>query len=101
LLQEKLIRRARGMGRGSVIEPWDIAKNIKKIASHFSIHRQEDAHEFLRTLVDTMQRCCGSPQEFRDLDNVLKPYPFSLFAGSLVVSDYYYDNYLYRFTLHI
>jgi ubiquitin carboxyl-terminal hydrolase 36/42 len=34
--------------------PTSFSKNIKHIGKHFSHHRQEDAHEFLRFLLDIM-----------------------------------------------
>lgn len=87
--QETLVQKARKPPPPGhqVIEPTRIAKNIRKIGPRFSIDQQEDAHEFLRTFIDAMQRCC--PPVSKQLSIQCQPYPFSLFAGSLVVSIYH------------
>ncbi|XP_075919847.1 uncharacterized protein LOC142922793 isoform X2 [Petromyzon marinus] len=41
-----------------VLTPKAITKNITRIAKHLRIGRQEDAHEFLRYVVDAMQASC-------------------------------------------
>ncbi|CAM9717011.1 unnamed protein product, partial [Lampetra planeri] len=41
-----------------VLTPKVITKNITRIAKHLRIGRQEDAHEFLRYVVDAMQASC-------------------------------------------
>ncbi|XP_061407644.1 ubiquitin carboxyl-terminal hydrolase 36-like [Lethenteron reissneri] len=41
-----------------VLTPKVITKNITRIAKHLRIGRQEDAHEFLRYVVDGMQASC-------------------------------------------
>ncbi|XP_069725233.1 ubiquitin carboxyl-terminal hydrolase 17-like protein 6 [Phaenicophaeus curvirostris] len=45
-------------GSGSIIQPMSFIRDIKKIAQHIRFGRQEDAHEFLRFVVDAMQRAC-------------------------------------------
>ncbi|CAM9632941.1 unnamed protein product [Lampetra fluviatilis] len=42
----------------SVLTPSVITNNITRIAKHLRIGRQEDAHEFLRYVVDAMQASC-------------------------------------------
>ncbi|XP_053906447.1 uncharacterized protein LOC128849278 isoform X2 [Cuculus canorus] len=43
---------------GREIEPTAFVRNIKKIATHIRLGRQEDAHEFLSFTLDAMQRAC-------------------------------------------
>ncbi|XP_076856355.1 ubiquitin carboxyl-terminal hydrolase 42 [Brachyhypopomus gauderio] len=45
---------------GNVIKPFSVLNELKRIAKHFRIGSQEDAHEFLRYTVDTMQKSCLS-----------------------------------------
>ena len=41
-----------------VIKPIYICQRLKSIAKHFNFGRQEDAHEFLRYVIDHMWRSC-------------------------------------------
>ncbi|XP_053911788.1 ubiquitin carboxyl-terminal hydrolase 36-like [Cuculus canorus] len=43
---------------GSAIQPTSFVRNIKKIATHIRLGRQEDAHEFLSFTINAMQRAC-------------------------------------------
>ncbi|CAD5174600.1 unnamed protein product [Musa acuminata subsp. malaccensis] len=43
---------------GYVISPTDFAKNLNKISPHFQLGQQEDAHEFLHSLLDNLHTCC-------------------------------------------
>ncbi|XP_065697291.1 ubiquitin carboxyl-terminal hydrolase 36-like [Patagioenas fasciata] len=43
---------------GSVIKPASFVRDLKKIAPHIRLGRQEDAHEFLRFTIDAMQKAC-------------------------------------------
>ncbi|GAB0206651.1 ubiquitin carboxyl-terminal hydrolase 42-like [Grus japonensis] len=45
---------------GSTIEPRAIISVLTRIGEHFQLGMQEDAHEFLRSTVDAMQRACLS-----------------------------------------
>ncbi|XP_062507774.1 ubiquitin carboxyl-terminal hydrolase 36-like isoform X2 [Corticium candelabrum] len=45
---------------GKVVRPTGIVQRLKNIAKHFRVGRQEDAHEFLRYLIDRMQKSCLS-----------------------------------------
>ena len=47
------------------VKPIPIVKNLRAIARHFHQGRQEDAHEFLRYFIDSLQKCClqGIPQK--------------------------------------
>ncbi|KAH9309646.1 hypothetical protein KI387_037557, partial [Taxus chinensis] len=53
---EQLVSRARG-GDGA-LSPIKILSRIKSIGNHLGYGRQEDAHEFLRFAIDTMQSIC-------------------------------------------
>lgn len=43
-------------GHGRVVQPTGIVGHLKAIAKHMRVGRQEDSHEFLRYLVEGMQR---------------------------------------------
>ncbi|XP_037320413.2 ubiquitin carboxyl-terminal hydrolase 42 [Pungitius pungitius] len=43
---------------GNVIKPIGVLNELKRIAKHFRYGSQEDAHEFLRYTVDSMQKSC-------------------------------------------
>ncbi|XP_036852762.2 ubiquitin carboxyl-terminal hydrolase 36 isoform X1 [Manis javanica] len=43
---------------GNAIKPVSFIRDLKKIARHFHFGNQEDAHEFLRYIIDAMQRAC-------------------------------------------
>jgi ubiquitin carboxyl-terminal hydrolase 36/42 len=45
-----------------------IVQRLKNIAKHFRVGRQEDAHEFLRYLIDGLQKSCLTG--FSKLDSV-------------------------------
>ncbi|KYQ92242.1 peptidase C19 family protein [Tieghemostelium lacteum] len=45
---------------GKVIMPKEIAMNIKKIAPTFRLGRQEDSHEFIRFVIEGLQKVCLS-----------------------------------------
>ncbi|GAA5865785.1 hypothetical protein JCM3774_003092 [Rhodotorula dairenensis] len=42
-------------GQNSSYAPGPVVKNLKNIAKHFRLGRQEDSHEFLRFLMDALQ----------------------------------------------
>ncbi|XP_007482991.2 ubiquitin carboxyl-terminal hydrolase 36 isoform X1 [Monodelphis domestica] len=43
---------------GNAIKPVSFIRDLKKIARHFRFGNQEDAHEFLRYIIDAMQKAC-------------------------------------------
>ncbi|GFQ88162.1 ubiquitin carboxyl-terminal hydrolase 36 [Trichonephila clavata] len=56
---QKHIKRAIGK-TGDVIKPVDVYQRLKLIAKHFQFGRQEDAHEFLRYVIDNLWKSCLS-----------------------------------------
>ncbi|KAI1293741.1 Ubiquitin carboxyl-terminal hydrolase 36 [Halotydeus destructor] len=40
------------------IKPFKIAQRLKSVARHFNLGRQEDAHEYLRYVIDHMSKSC-------------------------------------------
>lgn len=53
---ERHIERSLLPGHGRVIQPTGTVGHLKAIAKHMRVGRQEDSHEFLRYLVEGMQR---------------------------------------------
>ena len=64
----------------SVISPSTLTDNINKVAPTFRKGRQQDAHEFLRQLSNTMEVCHSTNRAKRDPG---QPCPSSLFQGTL------------------
>ncbi|CAH0584346.1 unnamed protein product [Chrysodeixis includens] len=44
-------------GGGGPIKPWQVYSKLRLICRHLTPGRQEDAHEFLRYLVEAMEKC--------------------------------------------
>ncbi|CAN0517500.1 unnamed protein product, partial [Laminaria digitata] len=53
----KQVHQGRGAGLGA-ISPKVVVQNLRMIGKQFRLGRQEDAHEFLRHLLDKMVDCC-------------------------------------------
>lgn len=49
---------ANGKGAGGVTTPVEFIKNLKTVARTFHTGRQEDAHEWLRLLLESVQQAC-------------------------------------------
>lgn len=58
-LQEH-VRQALGASGGSV-SPSNLVKNLRCISKSFRMWRQEDAHEYLRCLIEGLHNCCLPP----------------------------------------
>ncbi|XP_054717252.1 ubiquitin carboxyl-terminal hydrolase 36-like [Uloborus diversus] len=54
---QKHMKRAIGK-TGEIIKPLDVYQRLKLIAKHFQYGRQEDAHEFLRFVIDNLVQSC-------------------------------------------
>jgi ubiquitin C-terminal hydrolase len=85
------------------LSPYKLLSNLKVISPTLRLHAQEDAHEFLRLLIEAMQRCCNldssssssSPSSSSSssmtpssglptgTSDAQRPYPFNLFDGTL------------------
>ncbi|XP_063997788.1 LOW QUALITY PROTEIN: ubiquitin carboxyl-terminal hydrolase 36-like [Pogoniulus pusillus] len=68
---------------GQAIKPEAIIRNLKNIAQHFSLRRQEDAHEFLRCAIDAMQQACGNGCAQLDGQSQAPTLVQQIFGGSL------------------
>ena len=55
LLSLSLSQQRSGGGRKGAIAPSELVNNLKLVGRQFRLGRQEDAHEFLRQLLDTLQ----------------------------------------------
>ncbi|CAI5958697.1 unnamed protein product [Closterium sp. NIES-65] len=47
---------------GKVVSPTGFVRNVKSVARSFKAGRQEDAHEYMRCLLDALHRCCLPPK---------------------------------------
>ena len=78
-----------GTDDGSAVAPSTFVNGfIGHVAPWFKLGKQEDSHEFLRLLIDAMQKSCAtkSPgvdngEEKDNKDGGAKEYPFRLFRG--------------------
>ncbi|XP_054668330.1 ubiquitin carboxyl-terminal hydrolase 42-like [Grus americana] len=68
---------------GSTIEPRAIISVLTRIGEHFQLGMQEDAHEFLRSTVDAMQRACLSGSSDLDFSLQETTIVHQIFGGSL------------------
>ncbi|KAJ3699039.1 hypothetical protein LUZ61_002744 [Rhynchospora tenuis] len=51
---------------GKILSPFDLVKNLRCISRNFRNSRQEDAHEYMVHLLESMHKCClpsGVPSE--------------------------------------
>lgn len=67
---------------GGVIKPHSILQKLKVIAKHMRWGRQEDAHEFLRYMVDAMNKSCINGHQV-SLDNSKETIVNKIFGGYL------------------
>ncbi|KAF0934677.1 hypothetical protein E2562_026425 [Oryza meyeriana var. granulata] len=69
---------------GSVIRPVRFRDNLRKLCSDFRPGQQEDAHEFLRCLLDNLDKCTSDPESkdkpsYFDEESIVK----QVFGGRL------------------
>ncbi|KAH0462808.1 hypothetical protein IEQ34_010383 [Dendrobium chrysotoxum] len=43
---------------GKILRPFHLVKNLRRISSNFRNSRQEDAHEYMVNLLESMHKCC-------------------------------------------
>ena len=46
---------------GGAVSPSNLVKNLRCISKSFRMWRQEDAHEYLRCLIEGLHNCCLPP----------------------------------------
>ncbi|KAK2521050.1 hypothetical protein Q9966_013186 [Columba livia] len=68
---------------GSVIKPVSFVRDLKKIAPHIRLGRQEDAYEFLRFTIDAMQKACLPNCTELDRQTQATTLIHQIFGGSL------------------
>lgn len=56
---------------------------IDHVAPHFKLGVQEDSHEFLRLLIDAMQKSCTKARSASSTSEDDTEYPFQLFRGTV------------------
>lgn len=70
---QKHIIRGFNHHQGEAIKPMAIIQKLKFIAKHLRFGHQEDAHEFLRYVIDGMQKSCLAAEGYTDkLDRMSK-----------------------------
>lgn len=74
------------------MSPFKLLNNLGSISPNLRQYAQEDAHEFLRLLIDAMQGCCDDRNKTLPISTPLsssssslniRPYPFTSFDGTL------------------
>lgn len=56
---ESHVKQALSMS-GRVLSPSYLVKNLRCVSRSFQMWRQEDAHEYMRYLIEALQKCCHS-----------------------------------------
>ncbi|ESQ42596.1 hypothetical protein EUTSA_v10012558mg [Eutrema salsugineum] len=65
---QKHVRNAR-QASGRILVPNDLVSNLRSVSRNFRNQRQEDAHEYMISLLECMHKCClpsGVPSESSD-----------------------------------
>lgn len=70
---EKHVKRIRSSNNGNAIKPISIVQRLKYINKSFQFGRQEDAHEFLRYIIDHMWKACLLNHNVSSKSNKIDP----------------------------
>ncbi|CAE1263236.1 USP36_42 [Acanthosepion pharaonis] len=65
---------------GHAIKPQSILQKLKVIAKHMHFGRQEDAHEFLRYVVDALQKSCLNGYLKQNYDGTIFFYLYLIYS---------------------
>ena len=57
-LERHVVRMLTNSSKGEAVAPKDLVRHVRNLAKHFKSGRQEDSHEFLRYLLDGLQKTC-------------------------------------------
>ncbi|KAH7294343.1 hypothetical protein KP509_28G067600 [Ceratopteris richardii] len=68
---------------GRVISPNHLVKNLRCISRSFHMGRQEDAHEYMRYLIEALQKCCPLDAHVSGPSSARKNFIQRIFAGQL------------------
>lgn len=58
VIRDHIIKSLSFKGKNGVLRPMGVVSNLKRVSKRFRVGRQEDAHEFLRLLLESMQSSC-------------------------------------------
>eukprot|EP00250_Pteridium_aquilinum_P017473 c23646_g1_i1 orf=62-1123(+) len=68
---------------GRMISPNQLVKNLRCISRSFQVGRQEDAHEYMRYLIEALQKCCPLEAHANALPNSHRNFIQMIFGGRL------------------
>jgi hypothetical protein len=68
---------------GGVVQPSQLVKNLRSFSKQFRVGRQEDAHEFMRYLVEALHKCCLPPGAAKLPPEKQSSFVYRAFAGRL------------------
>ncbi|KAI5055170.1 hypothetical protein GOP47_0030514 [Adiantum capillus-veneris] len=68
---------------GRVISPNQLVRNLRCISRSFHMGRQEDAHEYMRYLIEALQKCCPLDVHAKAPPGSQKNYIQNFFGGRL------------------
>ncbi|MCO5603363.1 hypothetical protein L7F22_057513 [Adiantum nelumboides] len=68
---------------GRVISPNQLVRNLRCISRAFHMGRQEDAHEYMRYLIEALQKCCPLDVHAKASPHSQKNYIQKIFGGRL------------------
>ncbi|MCO5611304.1 hypothetical protein L7F22_065556 [Adiantum nelumboides] len=68
---------------GRFISPNQLVRNLRCISRAFHMGRQEDAHEYMRYLIEALQKCCSLDVHAKASPHSRKSYIQKIFGGRL------------------